>query len=77
GRAARRLLPRSAQADYSPSPGRDPIGILRAQHENRLQNLIDLRVERMSADAFAFYRGTAAIQVADLATAPSTGAEVV
>ncbi|MDR6969832.1 DUF2252 domain-containing protein [Leifsonia shinshuensis] len=77
GRAARTTLPRSAHAEYVPPPGRDPIGILRAQHENRLQNLIDLRVERMSADAFAFYRGTAAIQAADLRSAPSTGAEVV
>ncbi|NUU05855.1 DUF2252 domain-containing protein [Leifsonia sp. C5G2] len=77
GRAAREVLPRSAAADYVPPPGRDPIGILRRQHEDRLQNLVDLRVQRMSADAFAFYRGTAAIQAADLAEAPTTGAEVV
>jgi uncharacterized protein (DUF2252 family) len=77
GRAAREVLPRSAHAEYSPPPGRDPIGILRTQHESRLQNLIDLRVERMSTDPFAFYRGTAAIQVADLAAAPTTGTEVV
>ncbi|MGO4299484.1 DUF2252 domain-containing protein [Leifsonia sp. RAF41] len=77
GRAARADLPRSDLAEYEPPPGRDPVGILRAQHENRLQNLIDLRVERMSTSAFAFYRGTAAIQAADLASAPTTGAEVV
>ncbi|MDN4598642.1 DUF2252 domain-containing protein [Leifsonia virtsii] len=77
GRAAREVLPRSAAAEYVPPPGRDPIGILRRQHEDRLQNLVDLRVQRMSADAFAFYRGTAAIQAADLAEAPTTGAEVV
>lgn len=77
GRAAREVLPRSAQAEYAPPPGRDPLGILHAQHENRLQNLVDLRVQRMGTDAFAFYRGTAAIQAADLAAAPTTGAEVV
>ncbi|SEA97452.1 DUF2252 domain-containing protein [Leifsonia sp. 21MFCrub1.1] len=77
GRAARAALPRSAHAEYAPPPGRDPMGILRSQHRDRLQNLVDLRVERMSADAFAFYRGTAAIQAADLAGAPTTGAEVV
>ncbi|WP_374007408.1 DUF2252 domain-containing protein [Leifsonia sp. LS-T14] len=77
GRAARGSVPRSSLADYEPPRGRDPLGILRTQHENRLQNLIDLRVERMSANAFAFYRGTAAIQAADLAAAPTTGAEVV
>lgn len=77
GRAARQTLPRSAHAEFSPPSGRDPLGVLAAQHEARLQWLIDLRVERMSADPFAFYRGTAAIQVADLADAPTTGAEVV
>ncbi|ANF33044.1 hypothetical protein A0130_16495 [Leifsonia xyli] len=77
GRAARADLPRSAHADYDPAPDRNPLGILRAQHEDRLQDLIDLRVQRMSADPFAFYRGTAAIQAADLATGPDTGAEVV
>ncbi|MBW8872030.1 MAG: DUF2252 domain-containing protein [Leifsonia sp.] len=77
GRAARVELPRSAHGEYSPPPGRDPIGILRSQHEARLQNLVNLRVERMSANPFAFYRGTAAIQAADLAGAPTTGAEVV
>lgn len=77
GRQARSAVPRSAQGEYTPPPGRDPIGILRTQHQNRLQNLIDLRVERMSADPFAFYRGTAAIQAADLADVPTTGAEVV
>lgn len=77
GRAARESVPRSAHADYSPDAGRDPLGILTTQHEARLQNLVDLRVQRMGADAFSFYRGTAAIQSADLAGGPSTGAEVV
>ncbi|WP_025159384.1 DUF2252 domain-containing protein [Leifsonia aquatica] len=77
GRAAREGVPRSAHADYSPSPTRDPLGILATQHESRLQQLVDLRVQRMGADAFSFYRGTAAIQSADLATGATTGAEVV
>lgn len=77
GRAARSQVPRSSQADYAPPPGRDPLGILRRQHENRLPYLIRLRVERMSASAFAFYRGTAAIQAADLSESPTAGGEVV
>ncbi len=77
GRAMRRLLPRSAHASYTPHPDRDPLGILRAQQASRLQWLIDLRLERMSADPFAFYRGTAAIQAADLRHGPDTGTEVV
>ena len=77
GRVMRRLLPRSAHAVYEPAPGRDPLGILRAQQSARLQWLIQLRLERMSANPFAFYRGTAAIQAADLRSGPDTGAEVV
>lgn len=77
GRAARTAVPRSAQGAYSPRADRDPIGILRRQHEARLPWLVQLRVERMSADPFAFYRGTAAIQSADLRGGPVSGAEVV
>jgi uncharacterized protein (DUF2252 family) len=77
GRAARSQVPRSAQADYTPPPGRDPLGILHTQNESRLPYLVKLRMERMSTDPFAFYRGTAAIQAADLRDAPSSGAEVV
>ncbi len=77
GREARDAVPRSAHADYSPAPDRDPIGILQEQHSTRLPWLVQLRVERMSADAFAFYRGTAAIQAADLRTGAQSGAEVV
>lgn len=77
GRAARSQVPRSAQAEYTPPPGRDPLAILAEQHESRLPYLVKLRVERMSADPFAFYRGTAAIQAADLREAPNSGAEIV
>ena len=77
GRQARTRVPRSAQAEYAPPEGRDPMGILRTQHETRLPFLVKLRVERMSADAFAFYRGSAAIQAADLADAPVSGADLV
>lgn len=77
GRAARSRVPRSSQADFTPPPGRDPLGILRSQHEDRLPSLTAVRVERMSTSAFAFYRGTAAIQAADLAAAPTAGADLV
>lgn len=77
GRAARSVLPRSAHAEYVPPTHRDPLGVLVRQHETRLPWLVPLRVERMSADPFAFYRGTAAIQAGDLAAGPTSGADVV
>ena len=66
GKAARGKLPRSGHAEYKPAKNRDPIGILRTQQEHRVPELIPLRLERMTASPFAFYRGSAAVQVADL-----------
>ncbi|WP_295012101.1 DUF2252 domain-containing protein [uncultured Microbacterium sp.] len=72
GRAARQRTPRTALAEIA-TDARDPLGILARQDETRLQDLVPLRAERMAADPFAFYRGTAAIMAADLARAPHTG----
>lgn len=52
--------------------GRDPLGILEAQNATRIPELVPLRIERMSATPFAFYRGAAAVMAADLARDPST-----
>lgn len=76
GKARRADLPRPAQAVLSENPGRDPLGILEQQHHPRLPDLIPLRVHRMLQSPFAFYRGTAAIQAADLAADAATGFDV-
>lgn len=73
GRDARKDLPRSAHAEYRPAPDRDPIGIIRDQNTARIQELVPLRLERMTANPFAFYRGTAALQAADLRNGARTG----
>lgn len=75
GRRLRQRIPRSQLATLNTSD-RDPLGILREQNSTRLQELIPLRTERMSHSAFAFYRGTAAIMAADLATSPTTDIRV-
>lgn len=72
GRAARERTPRSALAHLERGD-RDPLGILDEQNATRLPELVPLRIERMSASPFAFYRGTAAIQAADLARDPHSG----
>jgi uncharacterized protein (DUF2252 family) len=80
GRALRASVPRSAHRDASAlqgSSGREPLGILSAQNDTRLPQLVPLRMERMLASPFAFYRGTAAIMAADLATGAVTGIDVV
>jgi hypothetical protein len=76
GKALRKKAPRESHADWSPAPGRDPVGILLEQGESRVQELLPIRYGRMSASPFAFYRGGAAIMAADLAPTPATGVRV-
>lgn len=72
GKEARERAPRSGLAHLT-TTGRDPLGILDEQNTTRMQELVPLRIERMSASPFAFYRGTAAIQAADLARDEHSG----
>ncbi len=75
GRAARKTTPRRALGALG-SHARDPLGILAAQDAGRIAELVPLRAERMSANPFAFYRGTAALMAADLAAGESSGIRV-
>jgi uncharacterized protein (DUF2252 family) len=72
GRAQRQTVARSTLSVLS-KDGRDPLGILDRQNQTRVPELVPLRTERMSASPFAFYRGTAAIQAADLGRDPHSG----
>ena len=72
GRRVRKRVPRTSLATLT-GHSRDPLRILDEQNATRLPDLIGLRTERMSASAFAFYRGTAALMAADLADEPHTG----
>lgn len=76
GKSARAEVPRSVHAEFAPAGDRDPVGILKRQHEHRVTELIPLRLERMTENPFAFYRGSAAIQAADLRDGPRTGIDV-
>lgn len=76
GRAERIRMPRQAHGDYEPG-SRDPLAILDEQNETRVDELIPLRMGRMVASPFTFYRGTAAIMTADLARGDSSGITVV
>jgi uncharacterized protein (DUF2252 family) len=73
GRAARRAVPRSAHAGWTPAPDRDPIGMLVAQGESRVPELLPIRYGRMAQSPFAFFRGAAAVMAGDLSTTPVTG----
>ncbi len=74
GRAARSKVPRSSHEGWTPHPDRpDPVGVLEAQAESRVQELLPIRYGRMLETPFTFYRGAAAIMAADLADTPVSG----
>jgi uncharacterized protein (DUF2252 family) len=73
-KALRRRVPRRSHAGwYPPADRRDPIGILEHQELDRVQELLPIRHARMTASPFSFFRGTAAVMAADLASTPSSG----
>jgi uncharacterized protein (DUF2252 family) len=77
GKAARKLVPRSAHAQWDESQRtHDPIELLQQQAATRVPDLVPIRHGRMSASAFANYRGAALMMAADLATVPHSGIDV-
>ena len=76
GKTLRSTVPREMHGEWVPADDRDPVALLRSQGKTRVQELLPLRYERMSASAFTFYRGGALIMAADLANTPVTGINV-
>ena len=77
GRALRDAAPRQAHGGWKASPGRrDPIELLIESNEGRVMDLIPIRFGRMLQSPFTFYRGSAVIMAADLATTPQSGLRV-
>ena len=77
GRSLRDEVPLEAHARWEPAIDRpDPVELLRSQGETRVQALLPVRYERMSASAFTFFRGAALIMASDLSGTPATGLQV-
>jgi uncharacterized protein (DUF2252 family) len=77
GKSARKLAPRSAQADWKAAADRvGPLEVLAEQDKTRVPELVPVRYGRMLASAFTFYRGAAGIMAADLAASPDSGLRV-
>ena len=72
----RSRTPRSALA-VTGARDRDVVAVLEAQHATRLPELVPVRVGRMLASPFAFYRGSAAVMAADQAADPHSDLRVV
>jgi uncharacterized protein (DUF2252 family) len=74
GRALRVTCPREHHAEWSPpSDRRDPVDLVLAAEQGRIERLLPIRHGRMVASPFTFYRGAASIMAADLAGTASTG----
>ncbi|NDK88081.1 DUF2252 domain-containing protein [Gordonia desulfuricans] len=77
GRAARKIVPRSALGDWNPDArGHDALQTILAQNDIRDERLLPIRHGRMSASPWTYYRGAAAVMAADLASRPNTGITV-
>ena len=77
GKSLREQTPLSSHGEWSPAQNRpDPISLIEEQNNGRLDWLIPVRRWRMSASPFAFFRGSARIMAADLASTPVSGLEV-
>ena len=73
----RKTVPRTTFRSWEPAPDRkDPVELIHEAERGRIPALLALRKERMSANAFGFYRGNAAVMAADLAEIPVTGMRV-
>jgi len=74
GKALRRKAPRSSHAAWEPHSERpDPINLLEAANNTRLEHLVPIRYGRMARSPFAFYRGSADIMAHDLSKTPVSG----
>jgi uncharacterized protein (DUF2252 family) len=77
GKATRAEVPRESHSEFVPGPSRpDPIALLEGQGLTRVPELLPIRYGRMSASAFAFFRGAALPMASDLAETPRSGLTV-
>ena len=78
GKALRQEINFSSHSEWAPVADRpDPISLLQAQDEGRIQQLLPIRYGRMLASPFAFLRGSAVVMAADLASTPNIGERVI
>ena len=74
GKALRDAVPRESHAGWKARKDRrDPIDLLVESNEGRVPELIPIRFGRMMQSPFTFYRGSAAVMAADLATTAQSG----
>ena len=74
GKDLRDKVPHEALGEWAPPSNRpDPIKTIHTSHIGRRQDLVPLRIERMSENPYSFLRGAADIMAWDIAQVPYTG----
>jgi uncharacterized protein (DUF2252 family) len=74
GRALRKSTPRASHATWSPAADRpDPVEQLDRADQRRDPATVAVRVQRMAASPFGYFRGAADMMAADLLQTPRTG----
>jgi uncharacterized protein (DUF2252 family) len=76
GRELRARVPRRAHAGFEAREPEAAVQRVLSSNEGRLEDLVPVRMGRMSASPFAFLRGSAAAMAADIATMPATDIRV-
>jgi uncharacterized protein (DUF2252 family) len=77
GKKLREKVSRSSHSKWAPAKNRpDPIELLTESDRGRLRELLPIRYARMRASPFAFFRGSASVMAADLASGSVTGIRV-
>jgi uncharacterized protein (DUF2252 family) len=77
GKMLRDKVGRDANANWASKKGRnDPVATILAANSDRLRSLLPIKMGRMAASPFAFFRGAAPLMAADLAKLPVTGLHV-
>jgi uncharacterized protein (DUF2252 family) len=76
-KALRDAVPREVHGHWKPANDRrDIVDLLNESNEGRMEQLVPIRFGRMMQSPFTFYRGSAAIMAADLASTPVSGIRV-
>jgi uncharacterized protein (DUF2252 family) len=76
GERLRKKLGRIDHAIWKPAPGRNVLATIKEANTGRLPTLIPVKMGRMSASPFAFYRGAVLLMAKDLARHPTSGLQV-
>lgn len=77
GQSLRQVCRRVEHARWKPAGNRaDPVKLVMASNRSRLPQLIPIKLQRMAASPFAFFRGAASLMAADLAMTRTCGLHV-